>query len=201
MHHSSPASHSEFSRLKLLVSYRPSCVSEIEYYRSVDAVLFLDGSFAHSPAYWGPSITTGRRRFRRIVRMCHSSNIFTSRRPFRIKGSCVLVYQSSWGVRASFGCLSQLEARSSGMLVSMGSSIPKDVSGGCPNRGSWPTRPKRPPRETGKEGHASLRSVGVAFRLWGHNSCGSIVHLAALFCPTRPFHFFGASERLVLFFL
>ena len=92
MHHSSPASHSEFFRLKLLVSYRPSCVSGIEYYHSLDAVLFLAGRFDHSPAYWVPSIITRRRRFRRIARVCRSSNISTSRSPFRIKAH---VYRES----------------------------------------------------------------------------------------------------------
>ena len=45
MHHSSPASHSEFSRPKLSVSYRRSRVSEIEFYHPLDAFLYLAGSF------------------------------------------------------------------------------------------------------------------------------------------------------------
>ena len=48
LHHSSPASHFEFSRPKLAVSYRRSRVSEIEYYHPLDAVLFLAGSFDHA---------------------------------------------------------------------------------------------------------------------------------------------------------
>ena len=46
---------------KLLVGYRPSCVSEIEYYHPLDAVLFLVGSFDHSPAYSGSSMIESAR--------------------------------------------------------------------------------------------------------------------------------------------
>ena len=48
MHHSSPASHSEYYRPKLAVSYLRSRISEIEYNHHLDAFLYLAGSFDHT---------------------------------------------------------------------------------------------------------------------------------------------------------
>ena len=92
LYNSSPASHSEYYHPKLSVPYRRSPVSEIEYYRSLDAVLFLSDSFDHSRPYWRSSIITLRRRFRMIPPVCHSSDIFASRRPIR---SIAHVYPAS----------------------------------------------------------------------------------------------------------